>query len=214
MSRQFSGRSSTSTSSCSDAAILPRDPWTTKIDGSSKPCAASQRWLCTCAVSPLGLGTAGEKDHFPAPFAREPRQPRQRAGLDLVERLPEILARARRIPQLALLAAGQRRHAEARAPPARCAAAMRRAPARSTVAGVPGSTPGNRRRASRASAPWRSATVPSRSKPSFMNIEDKGRSPNIRRQQPVYRRPLRAETLVSQRSQLSPVRHVMTRGAG
>ena len=54
-SRQFSGRSSTSTSSASAAAILPREPWTTKTDG-GKPVRDSQRWLCACAVSPAVSG--------------------------------------------------------------------------------------------------------------------------------------------------------------
>ena len=52
----FPGRSSTITSSASDAAILPRDPCTTKMDGWMKPCFDSHRWLCACAVSPRVSG--------------------------------------------------------------------------------------------------------------------------------------------------------------
>ncbi len=58
------------------------------------------------------LGATGEKDDLPPPVAGEPPQPRDRTRFDLVERFPEILARARRFPQLALLPRGERRHAE------------------------------------------------------------------------------------------------------
>ncbi|PYQ72496.1 MAG: hypothetical protein DMG01_23990 [Acidobacteria bacterium] len=55
-SRQFSGRSSTTMSSPSAAAIRPRDPCTTKTLGSGKPFDSSQRCVWICAVAPADCG--------------------------------------------------------------------------------------------------------------------------------------------------------------
>src|SRR5262245_43643718 len=54
------------------------------------------------------FGTACEKDHFPAALLDEPEQARERARLDLVERLPEVFPRAHGVPELALPSRAQR----------------------------------------------------------------------------------------------------------
>ena len=94
MSRQFSGRSSTTTSSSSALAMRPRDVETTNRDGRSKPSAAQPALALHLHDVARTRGPAGEEDHFPSPRARRLGDARHDAGLGLVERFPEVRDRS------------------------------------------------------------------------------------------------------------------------
>ena len=107
-SRQFSGRSSSTTSMCSAAAALPRDPRRTNTEGSSKPWATSHRCVWSCVVSPGRVGPLRQENHF-QPVRRSQRgDARDRSRLDLLQRRPEVLDGGDVLPELAQLAVGER----------------------------------------------------------------------------------------------------------
>ena len=117
------------------------------------------------------FGSAGEKNQLPAMRLHEGVEARERARLDFVERFPEILAVAHRVPDLALLARRQRAERERlffRLAGVRLLWRIRTrsGPGAAEFGTAAGSMSGKRRRASSVNALWRSATVPSRSKPS------------------------------------------------
>ena len=73
--------------------------------GSAAPPTDEQR-LSIGSLSPKQqreMGTAGQKDQLPPVLLYEAVQARERAGFNLGERLPEVLARAHRRPHFALL---------------------------------------------------------------------------------------------------------------
>ena len=108
-SRQFSGRSSMTTSSSSDAAIRPRERCTTNTLGSGKPFDDQPTLGLQLRGGAGGRGTLRQKDDLPAPLGRNRGEARDDARLALVERFPEIVDGLDVPPQPALLA---RRHVQ------------------------------------------------------------------------------------------------------
>ena len=90
MSRQFSGRSSTTTSSSSALAMRPREVETTKRDGQLEPMTAQPPLALYLHDVARARGPAGQEDDLPPARARRLRDPRDDAGLGLVERFPEV----------------------------------------------------------------------------------------------------------------------------
>ena len=103
MSRQFSGRSSTTTSSSRPAAILPARRGHDEQRGileavRAQPSLALHLHDVTGRARP-----AGEKHHLPPARARRLGQALDDAGLGLVERLPEVVDALDRVPELPFL---------------------------------------------------------------------------------------------------------------
>ena len=107
MSRQFSGRSSTTTSSSRLAAILPRDVDTTNNAGILEAVRA-QPALALHLHDVTGRARAArEEHHLPPARTRRLRQAPDDARLGLVERLPEVVDALDRVPELSFLTPGE-----------------------------------------------------------------------------------------------------------